>query len=146
MIVKQNDEKYRKFGVQYKDGYHVGIDLGSDVGQPVYSEVDGVCHPYTGQHLGYGSLNPSTLGGVCFIQTLKYIVQYGHVNLLVKSGDVIKKGQQIGTVTAFTNSGVNCSHVHVGLWNGLDLPPSRWGYVTDETQKCKWVDYFTVIK
>ena len=65
MIKPVNIDKgrFRKYGKQYSDGFHVGYDFDCPENTEVKAVKDGIVINPTGVHNGYGSLNPSTKGG-----------------------------------------------------------------------------------
>lgn len=101
--------------------HHNGIDLAAPVGTPIYAAADGIViegKDRTGV-AGFGSwiwLDCQASVGRDFI--------YGHVKhdgILVRKGDRVKKGQQIGVVG---NEGQSTGpHLHFEVWG----PPGRSG-------------------
>lgn len=115
-----------EFGMRYHPIYHywklhTGIDLGGNrEGTPVYAPASGkvvntTWHYYCGGNMVY--IN-HTINGV------DYTTQYMHLlDIYVKSGDIVEKGQQIGTVGggAKTASYETCStgaHLHFMVAKG----------------------------
>lgn len=130
--VKNDNGKYRIFGKVYLDGIHLGKDMGCNIGSEVYAVCDGVVIE-SGQFNGYGSLNPSTKGGVVFIKHIDknnktFIAQYGHIKINVKIQDRVKAGDVIGTIADFMNNGDSLPHLHFGVYPGENTPPAPWGY------------------
>lgn len=70
------------------DSYHYGTDIANNIGTPVYSSIDGtvtIC-----------SYNDET-GNYIEVQNGNITTRYCHLSKkLVKVGDVVKKGQEIG--------------------------------------------------
>lgn len=126
---------YRKFGIKYFEGYHRGVDIGCPEGTPVYSSSTGeivIC----GQFNGYGSLNPSTMGGAMFIKSvdnngLIYFFHYGHIVPFVKEGQKINEGDLIAMVADFKNGNDKLPHLHFGKLISNIVPPNNWGYGKD---------------
>lgn len=103
--------------------FHAGLDFACPVGTPIYAPADGVVvqgkDRAQGSVSGFGSwiwLDCQASAGVDLI--------YGHVHhpgILVKAGDRVKAGQQIGVSG---NEGVTTGpHVHFEVWG----PPGRTG-------------------
>lgn len=123
---------YRGFGWREGNSYHNGADYASFVGANVYAVADGTV-VYSGQYNGFGSLNPSTRGGVIVVRHTNksgqaFYAVYGHVNRFVGVGATVRKGEVIGTVAASYNSGVFLPHLHFGIYTGSVFPTSGWGY------------------
>jgi hypothetical protein len=98
---------------------HDGWDIGAPTGTPVYSFTSGVVYyaqdarndPNAGRGWAIGG------GNTVDIQTGQNRWQYAHLNsILVKPGQFVSAGQQIGTVgaTGFTSGQ---PHLHFGIWD-----------------------------
>jgi len=86
-----------------KKSFHNGLDFGNKKGSPIYATADGVVqtvrrHKYLGKYLTVS-------------HNFGYQTKYGHLNkVLVKKGDVVKRGQIIAEMG---NSGRSTgSHLH----------------------------------
>ena len=115
---------YAGFGVRDGSTYHNGADYASTVGANVYAVSDGVV-VYSGQYNGFGSLNPSTKGGVIVVKHVDkfgnpFFAVYGHLTLSV--GASVKKGEVIGKIASFYNKGVFLPHLHFGIYTGATFP------------------------
>jgi murein DD-endopeptidase MepM/ murein hydrolase activator NlpD len=88
---------------------HKGIDIAAPYGSPVYAATDGVVQ-IAGLSAGYGNLVKINHGG-------GYGTGYGHLSrILVRPGQQVRKGQQIG---AIGNTGLSTGpHLHYELYRG----------------------------
>lgn len=123
---------YLGFGAEVSGKRHNGGDYKSAVGTAVFAVTDGVV-VYSGSYEGFGSLNPSSKGGVMVVEHTnrsgaRFFAVYGHATPLVKPGARVTKGQQIGTIHMFKNGGVALPHLHFGIYIGDRFPTSGWGY------------------
>jgi len=145
MPVNQDGGHYRRFGKLYKEGYHVGKDFECDIDTPVYAVDDGETI-FSDQVNGFGSMNPSSKGGVIIIRHHDkwgnpYITLYGHIKREKRvAGMMVKAGEQIGTVDKFWNSGYLLPHLHFGKAKGENVPKTKWGYVKTIEDLNKWSD------
>lgn len=97
-----------EFGPRSLDGQHKGMDLAAPMGTPVYSSCDGVvkqvfnnCPHNYGKDKNEGSCGcGGNYGNNVKIDSGNGVaVIYGHLtDTMVKEGDTVKQGQQIGTV------------------------------------------------
>ena len=96
--------------------FHSGIDFAGKVGTPIYATGDGVVTKGTGRMQGYGIT-------VIINHGYGYQTQYAHLSkALVKPGDKIKRGQEIGRMgrTGATTG----SHLHYEVTkNGQKVNP-----------------------
>jgi murein DD-endopeptidase MepM/ murein hydrolase activator NlpD len=95
--------------------FHNGIDIGGDIGAPVYAAMAGRVS-YTGYNEVYGH-------HIVISHHSGYRTLYGHLNLIrVKSGAYVSLGQRIGDVG---NSGLSTgSHLHFTVYkNGVTVNP-----------------------
>ena len=84
-------------------GWHRGVDFAGEAGSAVVAVAGGVV-THSGEHYGYGKLVEINHGD-------GYVTRYGHhQSLLVKVGDVVKKGEQIGFMGSTGRS--TGPHVH----------------------------------
>ncbi len=101
----------------HEPGFHEGIDISSDKGDPVYATADGVVETasYSGD---YGNLIEIRHG-------FGLSTRYGHLSkYAVKVGDTVKRGQVIGYVGATGRA--TGSHLHYEiLANGQRIDPLR---------------------
>lgn len=141
------DGYYKSRGLRLRSPQHFGEDWNgrgggnSDIGDPVYAIADGVVTFAHNVRGGWGNVvltrhayrDPSS-GQVKFIDTLN-----GHLDRMsVKTGQIIKRGQQIGTIG--TNSGMYPAHlhfemrynIHIGLHR--DVAPDTLEHWADPTQ------------
>jgi murein DD-endopeptidase MepM/ murein hydrolase activator NlpD len=96
-------------------GYHQGIDISLDKGQPVYATADGIVElaAYAGD---YGNL-------VVLKHGFGLTTRYGHLSgYAVKAGDVVRRGQVIGYVGATGRATGPHLHYEI-LANGQLLNP-----------------------
>lgn len=126
------DGYYKSRGLRLRSPKHFGEDWNgrsggnSDLGDPVYAIADGVVTFAYNVRGGWGNVvltrhayrDPAT-GQVKFIDTLN-----GHLDrMMVKTGQMIKRGQQIGTIG--TNSGMYPAHLHFEMRHNIDIGMQR---------------------
>lgn len=101
-----------------KMAWHSGVDFAGKEGSEVVAVASGVV-TYAGKRYGYGQMVEINHGD-------GYVTRYGHhEKLLVKVGDVVKKGQPIGTMGSSGRS--TGPHVHFEvLKNGKPVDPARY--------------------
>jgi murein DD-endopeptidase MepM/ murein hydrolase activator NlpD len=97
---------------------HEGIDIFAKKGTPVLAISDGMVTAI--QNGGRG-------GKTVWLKSLKYLWSeyYAHLDRqLVKVGQMVKKGQVIGTVGNTGNARLTPSHLHFGIytWSGAINP------------------------
>jgi murein DD-endopeptidase MepM/ murein hydrolase activator NlpD len=101
----------------HEPGFHEGLDISTEQGQPVYATADGTVETaaYTGD---YGNL-------VILRHGFGLSTRYGHLSKFnVKVGDQVKRGDVIGFVGATGRA--TGSHVHYEiLANGRPIDPLR---------------------
>lgn len=123
-------------------GFHTGVDI-------EYSDVDGqvkVSSIANGEVIY--SAWVSGYGGFIAIQHTTFISVYGHLNptSLLKTGTIVKKGQNIGTLgDAYSQqTDGERKHLHFGIVKGhkLDLR----GYVQDQSELSLWTDPVTLFQ
>jgi murein DD-endopeptidase MepM/ murein hydrolase activator NlpD len=137
--VNQDRGRYRKFGKLYKEGWHVGKDFDCNLDTEVHAVADGIII-FSDMANGFGSLNPSTKGGVIIIKHENYITLYGHINRKKNKDDIVKKGETIGTIAKFFNGGFLLPHLHFAKALGQTWPDTKWGYVKTIEDLKKWID------
>lgn len=145
--VKIDKGRYRHFKWKLANKYHNGHDFDCPEDTEVFAVTDGEVL-FSFRVNGFGSLNPSTPGGVIVIKhrdkTGKvFHALYGHVNRFVKKGDKVAAGDVIGTVAPFTNKGELLPHCHFAIWDHHSDPPYPWGYVAELEY---WVDPIQFLK
>jgi len=98
--------------------WHAGVDFAGKSGSDVVAVASGVV-VYAGSRKGYGRMIEIDHGG-------GYVTRYGHhQELLVASGDVVKKGQVIGRMGSTGRS--TGPHVHFEvLKDGRQVDPGRY--------------------
>jgi murein DD-endopeptidase MepM/ murein hydrolase activator NlpD len=125
------------------DPTHNGADFKAPVGVNVCAMLDGEVIR-SGEHGGFGSLNPPTSGGVIIIRHKDkngnyFYAVYGHLNRLIKDnytgqpGEFVSQGQIIGTIRSFYNGDNFWPHIHLGIYVGSNFPTVGWGYSSDHT-------------
>jgi murein DD-endopeptidase MepM/ murein hydrolase activator NlpD len=98
--------------------YHTGLDYGVCANLNIYAAAPGVV-VFTGPLTVRGNATIINHGwGV-------YTAYYHQKQFLVKVGDVVKGGQQIGVIGA--TGRVNGPHLHFEIWvNGVQVDPEDW--------------------
>jgi murein DD-endopeptidase MepM/ murein hydrolase activator NlpD len=126
------DGYYKARGLRLRSPQHYGEDWNgraggnTDIGAPVYAIADGIVSYAHDAKANWGNVvltrhayrDPAS-GQVKFCDTLN-----GHLNvMLVKTGQLIKKGQQIGTIG--THSGMYPAHLHFEIRHNLSIGLGR---------------------
>src|SRR5450759_2313320 len=98
--------------------YHTGLDYGVCANLNIYAAAPGVV-VFTGPLTVRGNATIINHGwGI-------YTAYYHQKQFLVKVGDVVKGGQQIGVIGA--TGRVNGPHLHFEIWvNGVQVDPEDW--------------------
>ena len=147
-VGKPNAEGYYKArGLRLREPKHYGEDWNGrsggdkDLGDPVYAIADGIVTLADNVHTGWGNVvltrhayrDPAT-GQVKYIDTLN-----GHLDkIMVKQGQLIKRGQQIGTIG--NNFGMYPAHLHFEIRHDVSIGmfrndvPSDMVHWADPTQ------------
>lgn len=101
-----------------KAAWHNGVDFAGKLGSNVITVASGVV-VYAGERSSYGKMVEINHGG-------GYTTRYGHhKDLLVKVGDVVKKGQPIGLMGSSGRS--TGPHVHFEVFkNGRVVDPASY--------------------
>lgn len=124
--------------------FHSGIDFAGRQGTPIYATADGmVVYAYEAARLGnvvviahdQGAVGDG--GQVVRTQAGIYRTEYGHMDkILVKKGDWVRRGQQLGTMGSTGRS--TGPHLHYAV-RYQDRKRSRnKGYVDPETFLLDW--------
>lgn len=128
-VGKPNAEGYYKSrGLRLKSPEHFGEDWNgraggeSDLGAPVYAIADGIVTFAHNVRSGWGNVvltrhayRDPTSGEVKYCDTLN-----GHLNeIMVKDGQMIKRGQQIGTIG--NNFGMYPAHLHFEIRHNIHI-------------------------
>ena len=132
-VGKPNAENYFKArGMRLREPKHYGEDWNgrgggdTDLGDPVYAVADGIVTFANNVRTGWGNVvltrhayrDPAT-GEVKYCDTLN-----GHLNaILVKVGQQIKRGQQIGTIGS--NFGMYPAHLHFEIRHNITIGMQR---------------------
>jgi len=144
-VGKPNADNYFKArGLRLRSPQHFGEDWNgrgggdTDLGDPVYAVADGVVTFAHNVRTGWGNVvltrhayrDPAT-GQVKFCDTLN-----GHLNqIIVKEGQQIKRGQQIGTIG--TNFGMYPAHLHFEIRLNINIGMHRTSAPAD---MANWAD------
>ncbi|MCZ6619495.1 MAG: M23 family metallopeptidase [Gammaproteobacteria bacterium] len=101
-----------------KSAWHAGVDFAGRDGSDVIAVASGVV-TYAAKRSGYGKMVEINHGD-------GYVTRYGHhTEVLVSAGDIVKKGQVIGTMGSSGRS--TGPHVHFEvLKNGRHVDPARY--------------------
>lgn len=132
------DGYYKARGLRLRAPRHFGEDWNgrrggnSDLGDPVYAVADGVVTMAANVRKGWGNVvltrhayrDPSS-GQVKYIDTLN-----GHLHkIMVKTGDSVKRGQQIGTIGS--NFGMYPAHLHFEMRHDITIGMHRSSSAAD---------------
>jgi len=132
-VGKPNAEGYYKSrGVRLRAPYHFGEDWNgrgggdTDLGDPVYAIGDGICAFAHNVGGAWGNVvitrhayRDATTGTIKFIDAL-----HGHLQkILVKTGQPVKRGQQIATLG--NNFGMYPAHLHFEIRHDLTIGMTR---------------------
>ncbi len=138
------DGYYKARGLRLRSPQHFGEDWNgrgggdSDLGDPVYAAADGIVTFAYNIRTGWGNVvitrhayrDPAS-GEVKFCDTLN-----GHLNeIMVKVGQTIKRGQQIGTIGS--NFGMYPAHLHFEIRHNITIGMQRSSVPADMTH---WAD------
>jgi murein DD-endopeptidase MepM/ murein hydrolase activator NlpD len=138
------DGYYKARGLRLRSPQHFGEDWNgrsggdSDLGDPVYAIADGIVTYAHNARAGWGNVvltrhayrDPAT-GQVKFCDTLN-----GHLNsIMVKVGQGIKRGQQIGTIGS--NFGMYPAHLHFEIRHNITIGMQRHSAPADMVN---WAD------
>ncbi len=138
------DGYYKARGLRLRSPQHFGEDWNGraggdkDLGDPVYAIADGIVTFAHNVRTGWGNVvltrhayrDPSN-GQVKFCDTLN-----GHLDtILVKDGQLIKRGQQIGTIG--DNFRMYPAHLHFEIRNNITIGLARHGVPSDMVN---WAD------
>lgn len=86
---------WRNHPISHRYAFHKGIDLGSNVGTPVYATADGVVSYTCPQGTGFRGYGKHLIINHGF----GYQTKYAHLNqILVKQGQAVRRGEIIGEV------------------------------------------------
>lgn len=122
------DGYYKARGLRLREPRHYGEDWNGraggdkDLGDPVYAIADGIVTLAANVRTGWGNVvltrhayrDPSS-GQVKYIDTLN-----GHLDkIMVKQGQLIKRGQQIGTIGS--NFGMYPAHLHFEIRHNITI-------------------------
>jgi murein DD-endopeptidase MepM/ murein hydrolase activator NlpD len=125
---------YKSRGLRLRSPAHYGEDWNgrgggnTDIGLPVYAIADGIVTFSANVRGAWGNVvltrhayrDPAS-GKVKYIDTLN-----GHLDrIMVKLGQTVKRGQQIGTIG--TNSGMYPAHLHFEMRHNIHLGLHRGG-------------------
>lgn len=144
------DGYYKSRGLRLRAPEHFGEDWNgrsggdSDLGDPVYAIADGIVTLAANVRTGWGNVvltrhafrDPAN-GQVKYIDTLN-----GHLDkMMVRTGQLIKRGQQIGTIG--TNFGMYPAHLHFEIRHNIHIglhrnaAPATMEHWADPTQFIK---------
>jgi murein DD-endopeptidase MepM/ murein hydrolase activator NlpD len=138
------DGYYKARGLRLREPRHYGEDWNgrtggdTDLGDPVYSIADGIVTFAYNVRGGWGNVvltrhayRDAGSGQVKYIDTLN-----GHLDRIhVKTGQIIKRGQQIGTIGS--NFGMYPAHLHFEIRHNITIGMARNNVPADMTN---WAD------
>jgi len=140
MPVHEDFGRYRKFKYKLKrwnndkQDYDILLHCGHDFDCPISSYVFAVgdCEVvYSSMVAGYGGTN--LRGGVTWVKIKgkddkTYLLQYGHIKLFRKVGELLKAGEIVGIIDHYLDNGIDVPHLHFCVYEGEKLPSGKWGY------------------
>ncbi len=101
-----------------ENAMHEGVDFVADVGTPIYASAGGV--------VAYASMNPSYGNMVEIDHGNEIVTRYGHCSkLLVRVGQVVRRGEKIAEVGSTGRSTGNHLHFEV-RYKGIAQNPVRF--------------------
>lgn len=118
----------RKSPVKGVSNFHYGLDIGGKAGTPIYSVADGVVerirYPFPNQT--YGGLKTGANNSIVIKHSNELTTAYLHLKSInVKEGDLVKKGQIIGSMgSTGYSTGVHL-HFEVRI-NGKHIDPETY--------------------
>jgi murein DD-endopeptidase MepM/ murein hydrolase activator NlpD len=138
------DGYYKARGLRLREPRHYGEDWNgrsggdTDLGDPVYAIADGIVTFAHNVRGGWGNVvltrhayRDAESGKVKYIDTLN-----GHLDrILVKTGQILKRGQQIGTIGS--NFGMYPAHLHFEMRHNITIGMARNGVPADMVN---WAD------
>ncbi len=121
---------------------HLGIDVWSMSGSPVFCPFEGKVHSFK-DNLGFGNYGP-TLILEHQLQSHKLYSLYGHLSrkdlVGIKTGQRIKKGQLIGHLGTSTENGNWPPHLHFQLIKDMENQMGDYPGVCSEMDKTKFLN------
>ena len=127
---------YRRDPVYGSTKFHAGLDFASQMGTPVYATADGVVESAV-RRGGYGNCIDIAHG-------YNYLTRYAHLSeILVKSGDEVKRGDLIGKVGSTGKSTGPHLHYEVRFkdepqnpvnYYFMDLTPEQYAEMIHEAE------------
>lgn len=136
----------------YTSGVHTGVDYNgagggnSDLGYTIYAVADGtvVAKISNGTVRGFGNaVIIKTKGTPPGVKGNYMYHRYLHCDTVTaKKGQIVKKGQKIGTVG---NTGTVYAHLHLDIWTDRNGLGAHWDYHKD-TQLSSYEDPYYLIK
>lgn len=121
---------------KHAPNYHLGFDIAGNVGDPIYSVLDGEI-VFNGEFNGYGSIGPRTMGGLIIIRHKNnsgdyFLAEYGHLDYRInkRPGGKVSKGDKVGVLNNFYHTGVRLVHLHFAIKTVSHFDESKyeWGY------------------
>ncbi|HBO17126.1 MAG: hypothetical protein UR69_C0002G0219 [Candidatus Moranbacteria bacterium GW2011_GWE2_35_2-] len=129
-------------------GYHTGTDFeiameDSDKDVSVFAVCSGDVESVK-IISGYGGVMVQK----CTLNDEDIRVLYGHINIdkiFIKEGEYLPSGKEFAILAdnASELSGGERKHLHLGIWKGTKIDVQ--GYVQNESELSKWIDFETVI-
>jgi len=104
---------------------HMGLDIASDAGTPVYAMQEGVIS-FSGQKGGYGNCVKIDHFFYMVPELPKVTTLYGHLSkIYVKEGEIVQRGQVIGLIGSTGRSTGPHLHYEV-LYKGRNIDPVEY--------------------
>lgn len=118
-----------RFGAKRKYDVHTGLDLFCNEGELVYSIYDGIVlkiEKFTG--FEESPWWNDTYAVLVYHENINKTIVYGEINPNVNEGDIIKKGDIIGSVLRVlkNDKGLPTTMLHIEAYNGKQYETVFW--------------------
>jgi murein DD-endopeptidase MepM/ murein hydrolase activator NlpD len=132
VFADSSDSKYRNI--------HLGIDIWSAPGSPVYCPADGVVHSLQ-DNTGFGNYGPTVIIQH-FLQNNKSYSLYGHLSRKdlkrLKKDKILHSGERIGHLGSTGENGFWPPHLHFQLIRNLENNSGDYPGVCSASEKSKY--------
>jgi len=138
-------KRFRRFGILYNEGIHLGHDFDVPYNFSVNACSDGIVL-FVGKEVpGFGGRDPRRPGGIVIIEHYDYNANfictalYGHmqIEIDVKPGDRVRMGKIIGYIDHYFVGKTDLPHLHFGINTEKGIPTGKLGYGSEIKN---WID------